>query len=75
MPCLYLNCLLQLLSKSFSLYPNDKKKIYALLKEDFMRFVVKENWFTDIKDCNIDKYYFHFICELENTFNTLFEIL
>mgnify|MGYP001186558966 CR=1 FL=1 len=72
---LKLNCLLQLLSKSFFLYPNEKRKIYALLKEDFMQFVVKENWFTDINDCNIDKYYFHFIYELENTFNTLFEIL
>ena len=72
---LNLNSLLQLLSKSYSLYPNDKKKIYALLKDDFMKFVVKENWFTDIKDCNIDKYYCHFIYELENTFNTLFEIV
>ena len=70
-----LKSLFQIFSKSFTLYPKDKKKINTLLKEDFMKFMQKENWFSDIKDCNIDKYYQHFIYELENTFNILFEIL
>ncbi len=70
-----LKSLFQIFSKSFSLYPKDKKKIHTFLNEDFMNFMQKENWFSDIQDCNIDKYYQHFIYELENTFNTLFEIL